>query len=192
MLLTRSQNAGERFPRRRRDEWRQRAAGRRRAGRRPTLHSQAARGSRDERSANQEDPGEQADADRQDQRIDQCGPIGVRASPSDEQMNRPAMSTGIRGDRARRRSRESRRRLPVAWDSCTLRSPLKKRNCPAATATTRPWRGLVHLDAGRRWRGTPVRPRKSITGRCPRAPAQTIESRKQTGDGQVPDPHPLP
>ena len=33
---------------------------------------------------NQEDPGEQADADRQDQRIDQCGPIRARASPSDE------------------------------------------------------------------------------------------------------------
>ena len=33
---------------------------------------------------NQEDPGEQADADRQDQRIDQCGPIRARTSPSDE------------------------------------------------------------------------------------------------------------
>ena len=33
---------------------------------------------------NQEDPREQADPDRQDQRVDQCGSIGLRVAPPDE------------------------------------------------------------------------------------------------------------
>ena len=140
----------------------------------------------------QEDPREQADSDRQDQRIDQRRSVTPRTSPPDEDEQachqyRVHEEIERIADRRELDVDPKQLRIAVRVEIAAEEEELPRREQPPR----RPGAGLVHPDAGddREHPAQAEQIDQRAVGRQSRR--EQVGTRKYAGDPEIPDPRPL-